>query len=70
VGGDLREMTEKRLKNNSAVNKEILLETEALLLETRTKLEKIRAKLQEIVDLQVELKDKTMGMSRMIKSYF
>lgn len=63
-------MTEKRLKNNPAVNKEILLEAEALLLETRTKLEKIRAKLQEIVDLQVALKDKTMGMSRMIKSYF
>ena len=63
-------MTEKRLKNNPAVKKEILLETEALLLESRTKLEKIRAKLQEIADLQVELKVKTMGMSRMIKSYF
>ena len=63
-------MTEKKLKNNSAVNKETLLETESLLLETRAKLEKVRAKLQEIVDLQVELKDKTIGMSRMIKSYF
>ena len=63
-------MTEKRLKNNPAVKKETLLETEALLLESRTKLEKIRAKLQEIADLQVELKVKTMGMSRMIKSYF
>jgi len=46
------------------------LETEALLLESRTKLEKIRAKLQEIADLQVKLKVKTMGMSRLIKSYF
>jgi len=64
-------MTEKRLKDNSAVKKEILLETEALLLESRTKLEKIRAKLQEIADLQVKLKVKTMGMSsRLIKSYF
>lgn len=63
-------MTEKRLKDNPAVKKEILLETEALLLESRTKLEKIRAKLQEIADLQVKLKVKTMGMSRMIKSYF
>lgn len=63
-------MTKKRLKDNSAVKKEILLETEALLLESRTKLEKIRAKLQEIADLQVKLKVKTMGMSRMIKSYF
>ena len=63
-------MTEKRLKDNPAVKKEILLETEALLLETRNKLVKIKAKLQEIVDLQLELKDKTMGMSRMIKSYF
>jgi len=63
-------MTKKRLKNNSAVKKRILLETEVLLLESRTKLEKIRAKLQEIADLQLELKVKTMGMSRMIKSYF
>lgn len=63
-------MTKKRLKDNPAVKKEILLETEALLLESRTKLEKIRAKLQEIVDLQVKLKIKTMGMSRLIKSYF
>lgn len=63
-------MTEKRLKDNSAVKKEILLETEALLLESRTKLVKIRAKLQEIVDLQVKLKVKTMGMSRLIKSCF
>ena len=63
-------MTKKRLKNNSAVKKRILLETEALLLESRTKLEKIRAKLQEIADLQLELKVKTMGMSRMIKSHF
>ena len=60
----------KRLKANSAVKKEILLETEALLLESRTKLEKIRVKLQEIADLQVELKVKKMGTSRMIKSYF
>ena len=60
----------KRLKDNSAVKKEILLETEALLLESRTKLEKIRAKLHEIADLEVKLKDKTMSMSRMIKSYF
>jgi hypothetical protein len=63
-------MMKKRLKDNSAVKKEILLETEALLLESRTKLEKIRAKLQEIADLQVKLKVKTMGMNRMIKSYF
>jgi len=63
-------MTEKRLKNNPASKKEILLEAEALLLETRNKLVKIREKLQEIVDLRVELKDKTMGMSRTIKSYF
>ena len=63
-------MTEKRLKNNLAVKKEILLETEALLLETRAKLEKIRVKLKEIADLQIELKVETMGMSRMIKSYF
>ena len=63
-------MTKKRLKNNSALKKRILLETEALLLESRTKLEKIRAKLQEIADLQLELKVKTMGMSRMIKSHF
>ena len=70
VGGEFREMTKKRLKNNSAVKKRILLETEALLLESRTKLEKIRAKLQEIADLQLELKVKTMGMSRMIKSHF
>lgn len=60
----------KRLKDNPAVKKEILLETEALLLESRTKMEKIRAKMQEIADLQVKLKVKTMGMSRMIKSYF
>jgi len=61
----------KRLKDNPAVKKEILLETEALLLESRTKLVKIRAKLQEIADLQVKLKVKTMGMSsRLIKSYF
>jgi hypothetical protein len=70
VGGKLRDMKKKKLKNNPAINKEILLEAEALLLETRTKLEKIRAKLQEIVDLQVALKDRTMGMSRMIKSCF
>ena len=63
-------MTKKRLKDNPAVKKEILLETEALLLESRTKLEKIRAKLQEIADLEVKLKVKTMGMSRLIKSYF
>ena len=63
-------MMKKRLKGNSAVKKEILLETEALLLESRTKLEKIRAKLQEIADLQVKLKVKTTGMNRMIKSYF
>jgi hypothetical protein len=60
----------KRLKDNPAVKKEILLETEVLLLESRTKLVKIRAKLQEIADLQVKLKVKTMGMSRLIKSYF
>jgi len=60
----------RRLKNNSAVKKRILLETEVVLLESRAKLEKIRAKLQEIADLQVELKVKTMGMSRMLKSYF
>ncbi len=60
----------KRLKGNPAVKKEILLETEALLLESRTKLVKIRAKLQEIADLQVKLKVKTMGMSRLIKGYF
>jgi len=60
----------KRLKDNPAIKKEILLETEALLLESRTKLEKIRAKLQEIADLQVKLKIKMMGMSRLIKSYF
>jgi metal-sulfur cluster biosynthetic enzyme len=47
-----------------------LLETEALLLESRTKLEKIRAKLQEIADLEVKLKVKTMGMSRLIKGCF
>ena len=63
-------MTKTRLKNNSAVKKRILLETEVLLLESRTKLEKIRAKFQEIADLQIELKVKTMGMSRMIKSHF
>lgn len=63
-------MMKKRLKDNPAVKKEILLETEALLLESRTKMEKIRAKMQEIADLQVKLKVKTMGMSRMIKSYF
>ena len=63
-------MMKKRLKDNLVVKKEILLETEALLLESRTRLEKIRAKLQEIADLQVKLKVKTMGMSRLIKSYF
>jgi hypothetical protein len=63
-------MMKKRLKDNSAVKKEILLETEALLLESRTKLEKIRAKLQEIADLEVKLKVKTMGMSRLIKGCF
>ena len=63
-------MMKKRLKDNLVVKKEILLETEALLLESRTKLEKIRAKLQEIADLQIKLKVKTMGMSRLIKSYF
>jgi len=63
-------MMKKRLKDNPAVKKEILLETEALLLESRTKMEKIRAKMQEIADLQVKLKVKTMGMSRMIKSCF
>jgi hypothetical protein len=63
-------MTKKRLKDNPAIKKEILLETEALLLESRTKLVKIRAKLQEIADLEVKLKVKTMGMSRLIKSYF
>lgn len=63
-------MMKKRLKDNPAVKKEILLETVALLLESRTKMEKIRAKMQEIADLQVKLKVKTMGMSRMIKSYF
>ena len=63
-------MMKKRLKDNSAVKKEILLETEALLLESRTKLEKIRAKLQEIADLQVKLKVKTTSMNRLIKSYF
>jgi hypothetical protein len=46
-------MMKKRLKDNPAVKKEILLETEALLLESRTKLEKIRAKLQEIADLHL-----------------
>jgi len=34
-------MMKKRLKDNSAEKKEILLETEALLLESRTKLEKM-----------------------------
>ncbi len=63
-------MMKKRLKDNLVVKKEILLETEALLLGSRTRLEKIRAKLQEIADLQVKLKVKTMGMSRLIKSYF
>lgn len=63
-------MMKKRLKDDPAVKKEILLETEALLLESRTKMKKIRAKMQEIADLQVKLKVKTMGMSRMIKSYF
>ena len=51
-------MTEKRVKNNPSLKKEILLETEALFLEYRTKLENIRAKLQEIADLQIELKVK------------
>jgi len=63
-------MVKKRLKNNPAVKKEILLEMEALLLESRTKLVNIRAKLQEIANLQAKLKLKTMGMNRMIKSYF
>ncbi len=63
-------MIKKRLKDNPAVKKKILLETEALLLESRTKLEKIGAKLQEIADLQLKLKVKTMDMSRLIKSYF
>ena len=63
-------MTEKRLKNNPAVKKEILLETEALLLESKTKLVKIRAKLQEIANLQEKLKIEMMGMSKLIKSYF
>ncbi len=63
-------MMEKRLKDNPAVKKEILLETEALLLESKTKLEKIRVKLQEIADLQIKLKVKMMGMSRLIKSSY
>ena len=63
-------MMKKRLKDKTAIKKEILLEAEVLLLESRNKLVKIRAKLQEIADLQVKLKVKTMGMSRLIKSYF
>jgi len=63
-------MMKKRLKDKTAVKKEILLEAEVLLLESRNKLVKIRAKLQEIADLEVKLKVKTMGMSRLIKSYF
>ena len=70
IEGEFREMIKKRLKDNPAVKKKILLETEALLLESRTKLEKIGAKLQEIADLQLKLKVKTMDMSRLIKSYF
>ncbi len=63
-------MMKKRLKDKTAIKKEILLEAEVLLLESRNKLVKIRAKLQEIADLEVKLKIKTMGMSRLIKSYF
>ena len=63
-------MIKKRLKDKTAIKKEILLEAEVLLLESRNKLVKIRAKLQEITDLEVKLKVKTMGMSRLIKSYF
>ena len=63
-------MMKKRLKDKTAIKKEILLEAEVLLLESRNKLVKIRAKLQEITDLEVKLKVKTMGMSRLIKSYF
>ena len=63
-------MMKKRLKDKTAIKKEILLETEVLLLESRNKLVKIRAKLHEIADLEVKLKVKTMGMSRLIKSYF
>ena len=63
-------MMKKRLKDKTAIKKEILLEAEALLLESRNKLVKIRAKLHEIADLEVKLKVKTMGMSRLIKSYF
>lgn len=63
-------MIKKRLKDKTAIKKEILLEAEVLLLESRNKLVKIRAKLHEIADLEVKLKIKTMGMSRLIKSYF
>jgi hypothetical protein len=63
-------MMKKRLKDKTAIKKEILLEAEVLLLESRNKLVKIRAKLHEIADLEVKLKIKTMGMSRMIKSCF
>lgn len=63
-------MMKKRLKDKTAIKKEILLEAEVLLLESRNKLVKIRAKLHEIADLEVKLKIKTMGMSRLIKSYF
>ena len=63
-------MMKKRLKDKTAIKKEILLEAEVLLLESRNKLVKIRAKLHEIADLEVKLKVKTMGMSRLIKSYF
>ena len=57
-------MMKKRLKDKTAIKKEILLEAEVLLLESRNKLVKIRAKLHEIADLEVKLKIKTMGMSR------
>ncbi len=63
-------MMKKRLKDKTAIKKEILLEAEALLLESRNKLVRIKAKLHEIADLEVKLKVKTMGMSRLIKSYF
>jgi len=63
-------MMKKRLKDKTAIKKEILLEAEVLLLESRNKLVRIKAKLHEIADLEVKLKIKTMGMSRLIKSYF
>ncbi len=63
-------MIKKRLKDKTAIKKEILLEAEVLLLESRNKLVRIKAKLHEIADLEVKLKIKTMGMSRLIKSYF